>query len=169
MLLPLVLVASGVVLLLLASGRLSPLWGSQPSPSWSPSNGPSMLTGFRYADESGRILDVAESFGIDPRFLAALRQAEGGGPGREFGVLSVSAPTYDEQIDVAARTIRNNLARYEDAMRQSPIGDDGRYTTDFIRWFSARYAPIGADNDPGHLNEHHAGNLIAGYSNIEVA
>jgi hypothetical protein len=36
----------------------------------------------------------------------------------------------------------------------------GRYTDEFMRFFSGRYAPVGAANDPGGLNRHHAGNLL---------
>lgn len=115
------------------------------------------------AHERARIVVIAEDMGIDPAALAALRLAENGGPGREFGVLSVSAPTYDEQATIAARSIKNHEARYRRATGELPRGADGRYTEAFLAHFSARYAPIGAGNDPTGLNSHHARNLIAGY------
>lgn len=105
----------------------------------------------------------AEVFSIDPRFLAALRVTENGGPGRELGILSVPAPTVGDQYEIAARTISNNLGRYEDATGKSPIGNGGVYTDDFIRWFSSIFAPIGASNDPTNLNANHARNLLDSY------
>lgn len=119
--------------------------------------------------ERAIILETASRFNIDARLLAALRRTENGGPGREFGVLSVSAPTYQEQANVAARTIANNLRRYKSAGNPDPIGTDGRVTPDFIRYFSAIYAPIGASNDPNKLNQNHVANLMGFYSGINYA
>lgn len=119
--------------------------------------------------ERAIIIDAAKRFGIDPRLLAALRRTENGGPGREFGVLSVPAPTYQDQCTVAARTISNNLTRYETQTKQSPFGLDGRVTARFIEWFSAIYAPGGVANDPTNLNQYHAGNLKGFYAQINYA
>ncbi len=100
---------------------------------------------------------------IDPTLLVALRRVENGGVGREFGVLSVPAPTLDDQARVAANTIRNTMARFEREGGRAADPLTGRYTQDFVRFFSARYAPLGADNDPAGLNRHHAENLLALY------
>jgi hypothetical protein len=120
------------------------------------------------ADSAHREAEVirrtAERAGIDPDFLTALRRVENGGPGREFGVLSVPAPTYEEQARVAAESIRRSLQRFEAAGGQPVDVRTGRYTEAFIRFFSARYAPLGAANDPGDLNRHHAPNLIRRYA-----
>lgn len=51
--------------------------------------------------EQEAIIRIARQAGVDPRLLAAVRLTENGGPGREFGVLSVPAPTYDDQERVA--------------------------------------------------------------------
>jgi len=136
----------------------------------------SRLRGFRKdEDEEARILETAERFGIDARFLAALREAENGGPGREFGVLSVSAPTYEEQATIAARTIANTMNRYRaNFADEDPVGPDGRLTDAFIRYFSSGgpgypgYAPLGAGNDPTNLNQYHVLNLTGAYRRIDV-
>jgi hypothetical protein len=65
------------------------------------------------AAEKVLIRDAASRAAVDPRFLGALRRAENGGPGREFGVLSVSAPTYENQVRLAAASIRRNVERFE--------------------------------------------------------
>lgn len=115
-------------------------------------------------DEDAQIREAAGRAGIDARFLHALRRAENGGPGREFGVLSVPAPTYDEQARVAAESIRRSTERFERTGRQAIDPVTGRYTEAFIRFFSKRWAPVGAANDPKGLNQYHAGNLLRLYA-----
>ncbi len=133
------------------------------------------LRGFRKSDESEVVREIADLFEIDARFLAALRETENGRAGREYGVLSVKAETYEEQAEIAARTIKNTLARYERDTGIPARGAGGRYTESFILYFShggpsyPGYAPLGAANDPTHLNAHHARNLSAAYQRIEYA
>lgn len=115
-------------------------------------------------DEGRVIRSTAERAGVDPAFLKALRRAENGGPGREFGVLSVPAPTYDDQARVAAESIRKNVERFERKGGQAIDPVTGRYTNEFIEFFSSRYAPVGAANDPTGLNRHHARNLMRLYA-----
>ena len=112
--------------------------------------------------EQATIQRIGREQGVDPNFLAALRQTERGGPGREFGVLSVPAPTYEAQATIAAQTIRANQRRFE-AQGGVAVSPEGRYTPEFIQFFSARYAPIGAANDPTGLNRAHARNLAQFY------
>src|SRR5689334_23668117 len=66
---------------------------------------------------------VATQHGIDWRLLKALRQAENGSAGREFGVLAVSARTWTEQAEVAARTIRHTIGRYWQHVKADPWED----------------------------------------------
>jgi len=126
------------------------------------------LFGVDLGDEAATLLETASRHGVDPSFLAALRKTENGGPGRELGVLSVSAPTLADQYDVAARSLANNEKRYTDVTGQSPVGGDGRLTPDFLRFFSARWAPVGASNDPTNLNSNHARNLESWYNRISL-
>lgn len=114
--------------------------------------------------EKALIRGAASRAAVDPRFLGALRRAENGGPGREFGVLSVPAPTYEDQARLAAASIRRNVERFEATGRAAIDPATGRYTEEFIRFFSNRYAPVGAANDPSGLNRHHARNLIRLYA-----
>lgn len=113
--------------------------------------------------EAEVIVREARRSGIDPALLIALRRTENGRAGREFGVLSIPAFGLEEQARVAANTVRKTMARFE---RQGGTVVDpatGRYTEDFLRFFSARYAPAGVANDPLGLNRFHAANLIAHY------
>lgn len=119
--------------------------------------------------EADVIAREAGRTGTDPALLAAIRKAENGRPGREFGVLSVAAPTLDAQARVAANTVRNTLLRYAQQGGQAVDPASGRYTEGFLRYLSARYAPIGAANDPLGLNRSHAANLIALYRRVSGA
>lgn len=116
--------------------------------------------------EAAIIAREAQRAGIDPALLAALRRVENGRPGREFGVLSVAAPGIEEQARAAANSIRKTMARFERQGGTVVDASTGRYTEDFLRFFSARYAPLGAANDPLGLNRFHAANLIAQYRRV---
>lgn len=102
--------------------------------------------------------------------LVALRKAERGGPGREFGVLAVPAPMYEDQLRVAGNSFRNALVRYTRATRSLNARDHmGFFAEPFLDSFSDRWAPIGAENDPKGLNRHHARNLKKFYQEARVA
>lgn len=138
-----------------------------PSPPAPSSDLPDAPTGSRSPGVSAREAAVidreAARAGVDPALLVALRRTENGGPGREFGVCSLAAPGLESQARVAANSVRNGVARFA-AQGGQPINPaSGTYTPAFLRFFSARYAPVGAPNDPGGLNRNHAANLIALY------
>jgi hypothetical protein len=101
--------------------------------------------------------------GVDPSLLIALRRTENGGPGKEFGVLSIPAPDLDSQARIAANTVRNTVTRFERGGGIAVDPTSGRYTEEFLRFLSSRYAPVGVQNDPTGLNRFHAANLIAHY------
>src|SRR5947207_10186681 len=77
-------------------------------------------------NEDAQILAVADEYGVDPRFLASIRLAENGREGREYGVLSVPAPTYSAQLRVAAQSVKNSMARFQEDFGIPPIDDSGR-------------------------------------------
>ena len=98
--------------------------------------------------EAEVIRRVAERSGVDREFLTALRQIENGGPGREFGVLSVPAPTLDDQARIAAETVRRNVERFE--LRGGTAVDpaSGRYTEEFVRSSPAATRPSASPTIP---------------------
>lgn len=101
------------------------------------------------------IARIAKNVGIDVNFLAAVRIAENGGPGREFGVLSEKATTYEEQCQITAISIRNNLIRF---MNQTP------YSLEFIQFMQERWAPKLVANDPNNLNKNWINNVSKAYT-----
>ena len=78
--------------------------------------------------------------------LHCIRQIENGPPGREYGVLHAAALDRGEltQARWAAGTIQKRLR-----------------TPSELSEFANRWAPPGADNDPGRLNEYWLGNMHA--------
>jgi hypothetical protein len=86
--------------------------------------------------------------------LFAIRKAENGAKGREFGVISNPRAigkdhetwevTLDRQAGWASATIMKNRVRWKDAGCKEP----------FVTFLARRYAPVGAENDPNGLNRH---------------
>lgn len=83
--------------------------------------------------------------------VAAIRYAENGRMGREYGVLHPKAlnKSYRTQAGWCAATVQKNYDRWVAA------GSKG----DYIAFLGARYCPVGADNDPKGLNKHWIGNV----------
>lgn len=83
--------------------------------------------------------------------VAAIRYAENGRMGREYGVLHPRAlnKSYRTQAGWCAATVQKNYDRWVAA------GSKG----DYIAFLGARYCPVGADNDPKGLNKHWIGNV----------
>ena len=81
--------------------------------------------------------------------VSAIRYAENGGKGREYGILHPRVkPTYRSQAGWCASTVQKNYDRWVKA------GSKG----EFIVFLGNRYCPVGADNDNG-TNKHWIGNV----------
>jgi len=78
--------------------------------------------------------------------VAAIRYAENGRPGLEYGCLSKYAKDrgYRRQAGECACTVQKNYDRWVKA------GKHGK----FIHFLGRRYCPVGAENDPKGLNVH---------------
>lgn len=86
--------------------------------------------------------------------VAAIRHAENGGKGREYGILHPRVkPTYRSQAGWCAATVQKNWDRWAKA------GHPGN----FIDFLGNRYCPVGAKNDPKGLNKHWIKNVKAIY------
>jgi hypothetical protein len=142
------------------------------------------LDSFKYLDEIGIIVYTAHRLDVDPALLLAIRQAEGGEAGKEFGILPEAMSEemrqryYDDrgiyepngawreyivrfpgdelekQATWCAWTIRKNKERYRQA-GGNPDNIEG-----FIDFLGDRYAPARAENDPHGLNQYWEGNVL---------
>lgn len=100
--------------------------------------------------ELPKIKAASETSGVDFCFVQAIRAAEDGPAGAEFGILSVPAPTYDDQLRICINTVTHRLASY----KINPLTRDAfghiRYSDTWIAYFSEIYAPPSAS--PKNLN-----------------
>ena len=78
-------------------------------------------------------------------YVAAIRYAENGRAGREYGILHPRVdPTYRSQAGWCAATVQKNYDRWVKAGRKG----------EFVTFLGGRYCPVGAKNDPNGLNKH---------------
>ncbi|HIB86226.1 TPA: hypothetical protein EYO57_03290 [Candidatus Poribacteria bacterium] len=81
--------------------------------------------------------------------VAAIRYAENGKRGKEYGVLHPKAKvSYRAQAGWCAATVQKNWDRYVKG------GGKKKDVEAFIVFLGKKYCPIGADNDPDGLNRH---------------
>jgi len=111
-----------------------------------------------FGAELDTIIKSAKRNGIEPNtedfaILLAIRKAENGKAGREFGVLHPRAidTDLDTQAGWCAATIMKNRERWKQAGKKEP----------FIQFLGKRYCPVGAENDPSGLNKHWIRNVTS--------
>lgn len=112
-----------------------------------------------YGEEYPTIVEAAQANDCTDEVLfctlLAIRHAENGRAGIEFGVLHPRAVDKPNSLRVqagwCAATVSKNFARWLKAN-----GDD-----DFLMFLGRKYCPVGADNDPDGLNKHWVGNVRA--------
>lgn len=108
---------------------------------------------------------------LDPFFIAAIRHAEAGAPGREFGVLTVPTPTYTDQLRVCTRTIVGYLLDFSNTLGSPFVLDDVNglkrlsYGRAFISYTQRKWAPPNVANDPTNLNANWEANVTTFYRN----
>jgi hypothetical protein len=99
------------------------------------------------SEEFGLIKQVAKEYDLDQRetkLLFAIRKAENGKQGLEFGVMNKEARRFAKSKDS-----RQSLVTQA---RWAAGTIDKRFTGD-LEEFRDRYAPLKADNDPTGLND----------------
>ena len=110
---------------------------------------------------------------------AAIRYAENGGPGKEYGVLHPDVkPTYRSQAGWCAATVQKNWDRYlaggecnnGDCTIKHKPGDSRDALVhgmqSYIYYLGHVYCPVGADNDPNGLNKYWPKNVFSHYNNV---
>lgn len=82
--------------------------------------------------------------------VAAIRYAENGKKGKEYGILHPRVkPTYRSQAGWCAATVQKNYDRWK----------KGGCKGEFVVFLGNRYCPVGADNDPDNLNKNWVPNV----------
>ncbi len=112
-----------------------------------------------YAKEYTQIADGAmQNECSDPMLFCivfAIRNAENGRKGLEFGVMHPRAKDQPNSLRVQAGWCAATVAKNYKRWLQSDS------TLDFIEFLGSRYCPIGADNDPNKLNQYWVANVKA--------
>lgn len=93
---------------------------------------------------------VAQSFGLDQQLLQAVVNAEG----NIVKAVQCSVPTVttrDEALRITARSLVHRLCDFTKA-------HDG---PGFVQYMATFWAPVGAPNDPRHLNANWPKNVVA--------
>ena len=123
-----------IALSLVLGCLLSPVAVGKPSDYFKPSEYATIAQAAKRNDCKGELFIV----------LLAIRKAENGGTGREFGIMNPKADNLDKQAGWAAATVVKNYARWIKAGKKE----------DYIVFLGNRYCPVGAENDPNDLNKH---------------
>ena len=105
---------------------------------------------------------------LDPCLIMAIRRQEAGRPGRDFGVLSTSAPTYADQLHICCNTVIHRLYAFTGNPLIADPNDNKslRYSAKFIRYLASIWAPVGAVNDPSNLNTYWPDAVIGFYNSF---
>jgi hypothetical protein len=115
-------------------------------------------------EEKKTIINVSKEYGIDSKILIALRKTENGEIGKEMGILGYNTKSFLDQARLSARTIQNNMKRFEKNFPgEKAVDKDLKFTPEFIVFFSNIYAPVGVGNDKNNLNKNHKNNLSSLY------
>jgi hypothetical protein len=95
--------------------------------------------------------------------ICAIRKAENGRAGLEFGIMHPKANDYDSQAGWCAATVVKTWERYKEQ------GGSDKDIFKFIKYLGKRYAPNNAKNDKKHLNAHWYSNVTYWYRAYEVS
>ncbi len=131
--------------------------------------GGEMGNALRREQEWPVIISVATKEGLDQKeqvMLLAIRDAENGSPGNEFGAMDVQNTKLYTQATSAARSIRNNRMRYQQYIQEGKYKGSRRSVTlksdekpmDFIDFMWRYGGPTGygyAPVDAAELSEEH--------------
>lgn len=119
------------------------------------------------------IESVAGEYGVDPVFVLAIRYAENGPAGCEFGVRSIAAQGYEAQLERTCESVARSLARWPHGAHELARGVRGqvrvRYAPAWIEFFGARWAPLDDLADAGGLNAHWIHNVLRVYRRLLAA
>lgn len=119
-------------------------------------NPETVLFSFSFPEELSTILEIArryfprdENYPVNPyALILAIREAERGRKGFEFGIVAAKNTDLKTQCEWACATVKKNFERFRESGEK-----------DFIAFLGRRWAPIGAENDPQGLNRYWVDNV----------
>jgi hypothetical protein len=94
-----------------------------------------------FEQEFPTLMEVAKEYDLNPyqtKLLMAIRQAENGPPGFEFGVKAAKGTDLRNQAQWTAASIKKNVPRYEQF-----LSSGGSPTVDFIQFMGQMGGPVG--------------------------
>lgn len=97
-------------------------------------------------------------------FMLAVRMAEQGRKGREFGVMAQGA--IDTDLETQAEWTMSTLIKDTKRWHTDTLANEKKRSDypGFIFYFGDKWCPIGADNDPNNLNKYWLPNFQKFYS-----
>ena len=108
---------------------------------WAPAD----FMSINWATEQPIIEVVCHEYNVDAAFLMAIREQENGRPGLEWGVKSVAAATYDDQLRIACITVAHRLVSFpNNPLTRGPVSRRLMYSHTWINYFGAIWAPADA-------------------------
>lgn len=116
---------------------------------------------FKYPDELENILKHSKRIGVEPELLMAIRSAENGVQGREYGII----PNDSYNVDTGYTDSDGKFYEYKDEKEKQAcwtawtVKKNSERGNKSIEELAKVYAPIGAENDPEGLNKNWAGNV----------
>lgn len=101
------------------------------------------------------VATVAKHFGLDPRLIQAVVNAEG----NIVKAVQCSIPSVKDRAEALEITCRSCAHALCDYVQQDSVGRGG-----FVMFWANRWAPKGAANDPKNLNANWPGNVLRGWA-----
>lgn len=98
------------------------------------------------------VRSIAKQFGVDAALIQAVVNAEG----NIVKAVQCSIPsvtTRQQAIEITCRSAAHAMSDWIRAHAKQ----------DFVAFWAARWAPVGASNDPTHLNANWPKNVLAGW------
>lgn len=101
---------------------------------------------------------IARHFGLDPALIQAVVQAEGNIV-RAVQCSYSNVTTRQEALEITCRSAAHAMSDY--------LKSDAARREAFVDFWGARWAPVGASNDPHHLNANWSGNVLYTWRKLE--
>lgn len=100
---------------------------------------------------------TSKHFGVDPKLIQSVVNAEGNIV-RAVAISLPSVTTRQEALEVTCRSAAHAMSDF--------IKGNAHTQADFVMTWGARWAPIGAENDPKGQNQFWISNVLRGWTKV---